>query len=292
MPFAAGVKFKKGGAPRYYNPVGFGLAVDDFCWVKDETLGVERVGFIASLEGRAAIQMEHLPRVLREASEEDVARWYDLGIREKEMIQAARERAGAHGLAMKISDLTFVEDRRQVFIHFTADGRVDFRELVKDLAGRFKARIELWQITARKEAGFKSGYGICGRELCCSCWLKEFPAVSMRHAKDQDLIHPPSKLSGPCGRLRCCLRYEHQTYLELAQGAPRVGCSGCASGGACGVVVDRNLLKREVTVRLETGSTAVVPFDAFQPERAAEAVPPTVAAEAAEPEEDRPVEDE
>jgi cell fate regulator YaaT (PSP1 superfamily) len=107
----------------------------------------------------------------------------------------------------------------------------------------------MWQIGARREAGLKDGYGVCGNPLCCGSWLKDFPSISMRYAKDQDIVQPPSKLTGPCGKLRCCLRYEHETYLELADGVATRGCTGCSSDGKCGVVIDRNLLRGELTIK-------------------------------------------
>jgi hypothetical protein len=136
----------------------------------------------------------------------------------------------------------------------------------------------------------KHGYGICGNPLCCGNWLKEYPSISMRHARDQDIIQPPSKLSGPCNRLRCCLRYEHEMYVELRTGAPATGCQGCSSGGACGVVIDRNLLKQEVTLRSEGGATSVVPFKEFTATggRAREEPPRAIQPE---PPEDAPVDD-
>lgn len=267
MPFAAGIKFRKDSFSKYFNPADVPLDVDEFCVVKDPELGFERVGFVSCMEGRAPIQMQHLPRVLRIASDTEIEAWYELQIREREMIGVARDRAEVHNLKVKISDVVMNEEKRQVLVHFTADGRIDFRELVKDLAGRFRARIEMWQIGARKEAGLIDGIGICGNRLCCSNWLKDFPAISMRHAKDQDIVQPPSKLSGPCGRLRCCLRYEHETYVQLLAGAPALGCTGCTSGGKCGVVIDRNALKQEVVVKDESGSISSMPFGDFTPDK-------------------------
>ena len=267
VPFAAGLKFTKQSFSRYYNPDGLEVSVDDFYLAKDEAMGMERIGFVSCIEGRAAVQMPHLPKIIRAASEKEIENWYEFRIREEEMIVTARERAEAKNLPIKISELSFfLKDDRQVIVHFTAEKRIDFRDLVRDLAARFRARVEMWQIGARKEAGAKSGMGICGRELCCSCWLKDFPTVSMRHAKDQDIVSPPSRLSGPCGKLRCCLRYEHEMYVELAEGAPSVGCSGCSMAGAKGVVVERNLLKQEVVVRAEGTGTTTMPFAEFTPD--------------------------
>ncbi len=266
MPFAAGVKFSKDDFSKYYHPGDLKLAVDDFCVARDSFLNVERVGFVSILEGRAPIQMDHLPKIVRLATESEVEQWYDLKIREKEAVRVAAERAAAQNLEIKISGATFVPEKAQMMIHFTAEKRVDFRELVKDLGGQFKARIEMWQIGARQEAAVKGGIGICGRELCCSSWLKDYPSITMRHAKEQDIVQPPSKLSGNCGRLRCCLRYEHEQYIALAVGAPALGCAGRCTFAARGWVVERNLLKGEVKVKDENGETAVMPFSDFTPD--------------------------
>lgn len=264
MPFAAGIKFKEDAFSRYFNPDGFDLVVDDFVLVKDRDLEAERVGFVSILEGRAAIQLKHLPRIIRRATDGEVESWYDRKIQEREMTRHIRGKALEFGLPIKISDVNHLEDKRQITIFFTSDSRVDFRALVRDLSGHYKARIEMWQIGVRREAGMKGGMGVCGKELCCSSWLTEFPSISMRHAKDQDIIQPPSKLSGPCGRLRCCLRYEHETYVALQTGAPALGCTGCSALGQMGRVVGRDLLKQQVTLRSEGGSMERVPFAEFE----------------------------
>lgn len=182
------------------------------------------------------------------------------------MMLHVRGKASDFELPIKISDVNHLEDKRQITIFFTSDSRVDFRALVRDLSGHYKARIEMWQIGVRREAGMRGGMGVCGKELCCSSWLKEFPSISMRHAKDQDIVQPPSKLSGPCGRLRCCLRYEHETYVALQTGAPALGCTGCSALGQMGRVVGRDILKQQVTLRTDTGSMERVPFAEFEPE--------------------------
>lgn len=266
MPFAVAIKFRLDSFSKLYDPQDQDASVDDFFVVRNVELGVDRVGFVSSLEGRATVQMRHLPKIIRRASDEEIERWYETNRRDREMIETVRQRALAHGLSIKVSDVNTIEEKRQVLVHFTADGRIDFRELVKDLAARFRARIEMWQIGVRMESASKDGIGICGNKFCCSCWMKDFPSISLRHAKDQDIIQPPSKLSGPCGRLRCCLRYEHETYVGLAMGAPELGCSGCGSSGECGVVQDRNLLKQEATLRAHGGATSVVAFEDFRPD--------------------------
>lgn len=272
MPFAAGIRFKKNSISKYYNPASLAVNVDDFVVVKDEAIGFERIGFVSILEGRATIQMGHLAKVIRKATEGEVESWYDRQVDECEMMQIARKSAAEQKLSVKISDLIFNEEKRQVLIQFTSDQRIDFRELVRDLAGKFKARIEMWQIGSRKEAGLKDGYGICGNPLCCGSWLKDFPSISMRYAKDQDIVLPPSKLSGPCGKLRCCLRYEHETYLELADGVPTRGCQGCFDDGKCGVVIDRNLLKGELVVKIQDGPVTRVAVADFEPDAPPRAV--------------------
>lgn len=263
MPFAAGIKFRKESFSDFYNPGDLAIQRDDFCWVRDKAFDIDRIGFVSSVEGRAPVQLAHLPSIVRMAKDSEVEAWYDLKVREREMTIVARNAAAGYRMNIKITELVLLEDKRQVMIQFTSENRVDFRELVRDLAGKFRARIEMWQINSRREASTRKGIGICGNELCCGCWMKDFPSITMKYAREQDIIQPPSKLSGPCNKLRCCLRHEHEAYLQLADGAPTVGCKGCSSAGSCGVVVDRNLLKGELVMRGEDGIRHTMDFDDF-----------------------------
>jgi cell fate regulator YaaT (PSP1 superfamily) len=162
-------------------------------------------------------------RMLRLARDEEVQRWVALRADEPRVRRLTREKVQTHGLKMKVSDAEWQFDRNKLTIYFTAERRVDFRELVKDLARTFRTRIELKQIGVRDEAALLGGVGRCGRELCCSTWLRELKPVSLQLAKDQRLSLNPAQISGCCGRLMCCLTYEHSAYVEARKRFPREG---------------------------------------------------------------------
>jgi cell fate regulator YaaT (PSP1 superfamily) len=199
---------------------------------------------LGTAEPLPAIVRDRRPRVgdapvmVRRASQADVTERLRHAQREQEARRYALERIRAHGLEMKLSKVEQLLDGSKLIFYFTADGRVDFRDLVRDLAARFRTRIEMRQIGLRDEARLLGGYGSCGRPLCCTTWLTSFEPVSIKMAKQQDLALNPSKLSGLCGRLKCCLRYE----LPNAKGVLRGGCgdeggcknpTGCGTGGGC-----------------------------------------------------------
>jgi len=191
-----------------------------------------------------------LKKVLRPASNDDLMHYEENKLLEKEALVKARERVEAHGLDMSLVSVEYRFDNRKITFFFTSDGRVDFRELVRDLASIFRARIELRQIGVRDEACMVGGLGICGRELCCNTFLHEFRPVSIRMAKDQNLSMNPSKISGTCGRLLCCLNYEHHAYVDARKRMPSRNARVMTPSGR-GTVESVNLLKEEVTVRLE-----------------------------------------
>ena len=193
-----------------------------------------------------------LRKVVRKASEEDTIQDRANRSLEKEAFSFCMERIGARRLHMKLVGVEFFFDRSKAIFHFTAEKRVDFRELVKDLAGRFKTRIEMRQIGVRDEAKMIGGVGPCGREFCCSRFLSSFDLVSVKMAKEQNLALNPSKISGACGRLMCCLSYEFETYADLKKGLPKVGKRVKTDHGE-GKVIRQNILNRTVTVELEDG---------------------------------------
>src|SRR5690625_1601988 len=168
----------------------------------------------------------------------------------KEALQTCQHKIREHKLDMKVIDSEYTFDRNKVIFYFTAEGRVDFRQLVKDLATKFKTRIELRQIGVRDEAKLLGGIGPCGRMLCCSTFLGDFEPVSIKMAKDQNLSLNPSKISGLCGRLMCCLKYENETYEEAKRNLPDVGERVETERGA-GKVVDLNILAKTIHVELE-----------------------------------------
>lgn len=178
----------------------------------------------------------------------------------KELIDVCSKKIEAHKLPMKLIEAEYSFDRSKIIFYFTSESRVDFRVLVKDLANSFRARIELKQIGVRDEARILGGFGPCGRELCCAKFLKDFESVSIRMAKDQNLSLNPTKISGLCGRLMCCLGYEYKTYKEFVKGLPRVGQELKTDKGK-GKVINTNPLKRTVTVEIEEGKFVDVVFD-------------------------------
>ena len=164
-------------------------------------------------------------------------------------MQLCQEKVDKHGLVMKLIDVEYTFDNSKIIFYFTADGRVDFRELVKDLAGVFKMRIELRQIGVRDEAKMMGGIGSCGRSLCCNSWLADFEPVSIKMAKVQNLSLNPAKISGICGRLMCCLKYENDIYMELRRGMPEPGEKIKTPDGLA-KVVETNILENKIRVRL------------------------------------------
>jgi len=204
-------------------------------------------------------------RILRPASQEDLARADQLRAAEGDVRRRVREHARRHGLQMKVSDAEWQWDRRRLTIYFTADERVDFRALVRDLAAEFRTRIELRQIGARDEAKRLDGIGRCGRQLCIASWLPAGRPVSLSLAKDQGLSLNPSQVSGPCGRLLCCLHYEHAFYVESRRRFPKEGkVLRTAQGPARVVALD--IFRDRVTLRAEDGTTRVVALDQLRQE--------------------------
>ncbi|MBQ9361282.1 MAG: stage 0 sporulation family protein [Lachnospiraceae bacterium] len=194
-----------------------------------------------------------LKQVIRIATEEDADRETLNRIREQEAFKICKERIEAHELEMKLIDAEYTFDGSKLLFYFTADGRVDFRELVKDLAGQFRTRIELRQIGVRDETKIIGGIGICGRELCCHAYLSDFAPVSIRMAKEQNLSLNPTKISGVCGRLMCCLRNEEETYEYLNKRLPGQGDLVTTLDGTRGVVDSVNVLRQKVKVIIDEG---------------------------------------
>ncbi|MFW5552887.1 MAG: PSP1 domain-containing protein, partial [Prevotella pectinovora] len=190
-----------------------------------------------------------LKKIIRIANEKD-AQQHEENLKKKEKaLMLCQEKVNKHKLEMKLIDVEYTFDNSKIIFYFTADGRVDFRELVKDLASVFKMRIELRQIGVRDEAKMMGGIGTCGRALCCHTWLPEFEPVSIKMAKVQNLSLNPTKISGICGRLMCCLKYENDVYMELRKGMPDVGERVKTEDGI-GIVIESNILENKVKVRL------------------------------------------
>jgi cell fate regulator YaaT (PSP1 superfamily) len=259
MTLALGVKFKPNGPLAYYDPAG--ETFECGAHVLADTARGPEIGevVLAPTEIAEPLLPAELKPVIRRATGEDLARRRALEERSPEQVRVAKERVHAFGLDMKVIAATSSFDGHRILFDFSADGRVDFRELARDLAAIFQCRVELRQIFPRDEAKIQDGYGPCGRRLCCSSWLKEFQPVSIKHAKEQGLPLNPSKLNGMCGKLKCCLVYENDQYVELKSRLPRPGqIVEVAEGSA--VVRDINVPRELVSVQLEaTGAVLAVP---------------------------------
>ncbi|OEF95739.1 PSP1 domain-containing protein [Desulfuribacillus alkaliarsenatis] len=250
MHWVVGVRFKKAGKIYYFDPLDF--AIDKGQHVIVETArGVE---FGEVVVGKKQVSEEDLvlplKTVLRLATDEDKKNVEENNKKAEEALAVCQEQVINHKLEMKLVDVEYTFDRNKIIFYFTADGRVDFRELVKDLAAVFRTRIELRQIGVRDEAKMLGGIGPCGRPLCCASFLGEFDPVSIRMAKDQNLSLNPAKISGICGRLMCCLKYETDSYEEARDSLPDIGGYVETEFGV-GKVIGLNILEKIVQVELE-----------------------------------------
>lgn len=214
MPTVVGVRFKKAGKIYYFTPANIDIKKFDHAIV-ETARGLEYGEVVVGKREVAEKDLvQPLKPVLRKATEEDALKVEDNKIREKEAYTICEEKIAKHKLPMKLINVEFTFDVNKIIFYFTAEGRIDFRELVKDLASVFRTRIELRQIGVRDEAKMLGGIGCCGRPLCCSTFLGDFEPVSIRMAKEQNLSLNPTKISGICGRLMCCLKYESDNYCE------------------------------------------------------------------------------
>jgi len=245
-----GVRFKEAGKIYYFDPGNLFLQVGDGVIV-ETSRGVE-YGTVVS--GPKEVPDEEvvgtLKNVLRLADENDLRHLRKIKEKEKRAFNICQEKIAAHGLPMKLVDVEETFDGNKIIFYFTADGRIDFRELVKDLAAVFRTRIELRQIGVRDEAKMMGGLGCCGRELCCATWLSDFSSVSIRMAKDQNLSLNPTKISGICGRLMCCLKFENEAYEQAKEKFPEIGKRVKTPDGE-GKVSGMNIFKETVNVELK-----------------------------------------
>ena len=252
-----GVRFKKAGKIYYFDPADLDIKKENYV-VVETARGIE---FGECVIGIKEISEEEivapLKSVIRIASEEDIKKHEDNISKEKNAFDICLNKIQEHGLTMKLIDVEYTFEKNKVIFYFTADGRVDFRELVKDLATIFKTRIELRQIGVRDEAKMIGGLGQCGRPLCCSTFLGDFASVSIKMAKEQNLSLNPTKISGICGRLMCCLNYEQSTYEDIRKRLPKVGSIVETSEGK-GEVVSNNTVKESVRVRLKKGEEDIL----------------------------------
>ena len=252
-----GVRFKKAGKIYYFDPADMDIKKDTYV-VVETARGIE---FGECVIGIKEISEDDivapLKSVLRIATEEDITKHFKNKDKEKDAFEICLKKIQEHGLTMKLIDVEYTFDNNKVIFYFTADGRVDFRELVKDLATIFKTRIELRQIGVRDEAKMLGGLGPCGRTLCCSTFLGDFASVSIKMAKEQNLSLNPTKISGICGRLMCCLNYEQSTYEDIRKRMPKVGSIVKTNEGT-GEVFSNNIVKESVKVKLRKGEEEIL----------------------------------
>jgi cell fate regulator YaaT (PSP1 superfamily) len=251
-----GVRFKKAGKIYYFDPSGLDINKDDFVIV--ETVRGIEYGKVVTNSKKVEENDVVLPlkRVIRLADEKDKLTVEENRKEASEAYHLCVKKIVEHELDMKLVDVEYTFDRNKIIFYFTADGRIDFRELVKDLASVFRTRIELRQIGVRDEAKMLGGIGPCGRMLCCSTFLGDFEPVSIKMAKDQNLSLNPAKISGLCGRLMCCLKYENDEYEAAKRELPDVGKKIKTSYGK-GTVVGLNMLERIIQVSLENQDQVV-----------------------------------
>ncbi len=245
-----GIRFKDGGKIYDFDADGKKFNKGDYAIV--ETVRGMECGLVAKANHGISEDniTKPLKKVIREATDEDIKTLGENKEKEKDAFKICEQKIEAHGLDMNLVDVEYTFDRSKLLFYFTADGRVDFRELVKDLASAFKTRIELRQIGVRDESRMVGGFGICGRPFCCNTFLNDFQPVSIKMAKEQGLSLNPTKISGTCGRLMCCLKYEQDTYEHLLRVTPKVGAIVDTPDGK-GRVVENNLITGILKVSLD-----------------------------------------
>lgn len=273
MTKVIGVRFRTAGKIYFFAPGKFDIRQGDNVIV-ETARGVEFGRVVAGpKEVKDEEVVQPLKSVIRVATEQDSKVEEKNREKEKEAFKICLEKIRKHGLEMKLIDAEYTFDNNKVLFYFTADGRIDFRELVKDLAAVFRTRIELRQIGVRDETKIRGGIGICGRPLCCNTYLSEFAAVSIKMAKEQNLSLNPTKISGVCGRLMCCLTNEEETYEELNSQLPSLGDTVTTAEGLTGTVHSLSVLRKlvKVIVTLENDEKEIREYKAeelrFKPRR-------------------------
>lgn len=251
-----GVRFKEVGKVYYFDSNKLRLNINDLVVV--ETPQGKACGRIVTAKPAVSVNIgeKTLKKVLRKAEKNDIAQLKKIKERELCAREICNEKIKKHRLDMKLIEVECAFDGSKISFYFTSEKRVDFRSLVKELASIFRTRIEMRQVGVRDEAKALGGLGACGKPFCCSTFLSEFQPVSIKMAKDQGLALNPTKISGTCGRLMCCLKYEQNAYKDLLKKAPRIGATVETPKGP-GTVADQNLLKKMVKVRLEAEPNSV-----------------------------------
>lgn len=250
MASVISVRFKENGKVYYFDPLNYKISTDDSV-VVETARGTECGKVTAGIREVPDSEISHpLKPVLRVANEKDLETIKRNAKKEKDAFKICEEKILEHKLEMKLVEVDYTFDGSKILFYFISDGRIDFRELVKDLASVFKTRIELRQIGVRDEAKMIGGLGICGKEFCCKNFMSEFHPVSIKMAKDQGLSLNPTKISGTCGRLMCCLKFEQNSYEDLIKITPRHGSTVSTPDGM-GKVIDANLISGEIRVILQ-----------------------------------------
>ena len=251
MTKIVGIRFRNVGKIYYFDPKNYKMQIGDHVIV-ETARGVEFGRVVLGPKEVGENEVVHpLKEVLRVATQADKDREKQNRQKEREAFKICQKKIREHGLEMKLIDAEYTFDNNKVLFYFTADGRIDFRQLVKDLAAIFKTRIELRQIGVRDETKILGGIGICGRHLCCHTYLSEFAPVSIKMAKEQNLSLNQTKISGVCGRLMCCLKNEQETYEELNKKLPGIGDIVTLPDGLQGTVHSVNVLRQRVKVIVE-----------------------------------------
>lgn len=252
MEKVIGIRFRKGGRIYRFDPGECCPRKDEYVMVNSEQgIGIGQV-IEPACPKDSRIHPREIKKIERMATEDEIRRLSDNFATEAEARFFCLEKIAEHNLPMNLVDVEYFFDGSKIIFYFTAEGRVDFRELLKDLVRRLRTRVELRQIGIRNQAKMVGGLGSCGRPLCCATFLKNFHAVSIKMAKEQNLSLNPTKISGACGRLMCCLQFEHETYRELKKDMPKVGKKVELPEGK-GKVVRQNVMGRSFTVLLEDG---------------------------------------
>ena len=259
MTEVIGVRFKKVGKVYFFDPAGLQVSVGDHVIV-ETARGIES-GEVATANHEVSddLIVKPLKKAVRKATEHDLSILEENARLEKDAFRICEEKIAKHRLEMKLVAVEYAFDHSKILFYFSADGRIDFRELVKDLASVFRTRIELRQIGVRDEAKMIGGLGYCGRPLCCTTFLDDFQPVSINMAKEQGLSLNPSKISGTCGRLMCCLKYESEAYKEMIRNSPKVDTEVDTPQGR-GIVMDVSLIKGCCKVRLHSSPDSPVVF--------------------------------
>ncbi|MDE5937128.1 MAG: stage 0 sporulation family protein [Ruminococcus sp.] len=258
MKEIVGIRFKKGGKVYYFSPDNLGFEIGDFA-VVETVRGIECGEVVIANREMADNEIPSmLKSVMRKATENDLSVLEKNKQKENEAFKVCQEKIALRNLKMNLIDVECTFDNNKLLFYFTAETRIDFRELVKDLAAIFRTRIELRQIGVRDEAKVLGGLGICGREFCCKSYMGDFNPVSIKMAKEQGLSLNPTKISGTCGRLMCCLKNEQPAYESLLKITPKVGAVVVTPNGEKGKVIDSNLITGKLRVKTEKSEVPVV----------------------------------